>query len=70
MLPTKELKPGNGGDTERKKGRRRKKKGHFIVQNHSSVSEIVSVMSLYHLAEATKCCRLLKKRPGTKILVK
>lgn len=33
-------------------------KGHFMVQNYSSVSEIVSVISLYHLAEVTKCCRL------------
>lgn len=37
------------------------KKGHFMVQNYSSVSEIASVMSLYHLAKATKCCRLKYK---------
>lgn len=41
----KKLKPGNRRNTERSKGWW-KKKGHFIVQNYSGVSEIVSVMSL------------------------
>lgn len=30
------------------------KKEHFMLQNYSSLSEIVSVMSLQHLAEATE----------------
>lgn len=37
------------------------KKGLFIAQKYSSVSKIVSVMSLYHLAETIKYCRLKYK---------
>lgn len=54
MLPTKKLRPGNGGHIERSRSMMGEKKGHFMLQNYSSLSEIVSVMSLQHLAEATE----------------